>query len=173
MLHVLTLHYFMFHEFGQILSYVNSIHSNIKFTREIKQNQSINFLDLKIIRIENKHEFSVFHKPIHTDTTIHSTSSHPAQHKLAAYYSMFHRLTEIPMSNNNFEVELNIIKLIAINIGYNEHIINKMLQQKLLKKALKSIFPPQEKKPNTIYCSITSYTGNILTKIARQIKRKE
>ncbi|CAG9834017.1 unnamed protein product, partial [Diabrotica balteata] len=76
----------------QFLSYINSLHSHIEFKIETEQNQSIIFLDLKIIRLKNKHEFSVFHKPTHTDTTIHNSSSHPTQHKLVAYHSMLHRL---------------------------------------------------------------------------------
>ncbi|CAG9828424.1 unnamed protein product [Diabrotica balteata] len=85
--------------------------SHIEFTRETEQNQSINFLDIKIIRLKNKHDFSIFHKPTHTDTTIHNSSSHT---------------TQIPMSNYNFETELNIIKQIAVNNGYNEQTINKI-----------------------------------------------
>lgn len=37
-------------------------------------------------------KFSISHKPTHNDIIIHNTSLHPSQLKLAAYYSMIHRL---------------------------------------------------------------------------------
>ncbi|XP_050503867.1 uncharacterized protein LOC126882821 isoform X1 [Diabrotica virgifera virgifera] len=83
---------------------------------------------------------------------------------------MIHRLTEIPMTKNNFEIELNIIKQIAVNNGYNEQTVNNILNQKLNKKALELVYPPPQKEPRT-FCSLT-YTGKITTKIARYIKKK-
>lgn len=50
----------------QFLEFINNIHPNIKFTIEKEINNSINFLDLTICRVKNKHEFSIFHKPIYT-----------------------------------------------------------------------------------------------------------
>ncbi|CAG9826269.1 unnamed protein product [Diabrotica balteata] len=58
----------------------------------------------------------------------------------------------------------------TINSGYNEQTINKILNQKLHKKALKLVFAPPEKKPSS-FCSIT-YTGKISIKIDKHIKKK-
>ena len=63
---------------------------------------------------------------------IHSSSMHPFSHKLAAFRSYIHRLVNVPMSQENFQVELNIIKQIAINNGYIPHLIDKMVVKKLL-----------------------------------------
>ena len=51
------------------LEYLYSLHKNVKFTMEIKINDSLNFLDLTITRISSEHSFSIYHKPSHTDIT--------------------------------------------------------------------------------------------------------
>lgn len=151
------------------LDYINNIHPNIKFTIEIENNNSINFLDLTISRKENKHVFSIFHKPTHTDTTIHKSSCHPTQHKHAAFYSMIHRLITVPMINTNFQKELNIIKQIAINNGYTTQLINKILNKKLYKKALNMIFPFTRDNGNNF--KIITYIGQASEIIAKFLKK--
>lgn len=121
--------------------YINSIHPNIEFSIEIEQDKSINFLDITITRLQNKHEFSIFRKPSHTDTTIHSSSIHPYQQKVAAYNSMIHRLLHIPLSETNFARELNIIKQVAYNNGYNPDLIDSILQKKKYKIAIQQAYP--------------------------------
>lgn len=95
--------------------FINSLHPNIKFTSEIEEHNSINFLDVTITRNNNKLNFSIFHIPTHT-ITIYNTSFHPFQHNLAADNSMVHRLLSIPMSDESFNKELIIIKQIAYAI---------------------------------------------------------
>jgi hypothetical protein len=113
-------------QLDQLLNYINNIHPNIKFTVEIEQNQMINFLDLTIKNVNNKHAFKIFRKPTQTDQTIHVTSNHPYQHKMAAYNHMIHRLNNIPMSVDDYQEELNIIKYIADQNGYKPTKIDKM-----------------------------------------------
>ncbi|KAL3283515.1 hypothetical protein HHI36_006654 [Cryptolaemus montrouzieri] len=107
----------------RLLNTPKNLHPKIKFTSEIEQNNSINFLDLTITRSNNKHQFLIYHKPSHTDITIHYTSAHPYQHKVAAFNSYIHRLLNTPMSNDNYFKELNLIKQIAINNGYDAYYI--------------------------------------------------
>ena len=99
---------------------LNKLHSNIKFTIELESDNSINFLDLNITKNNNKLSFEIFHKPSQTDMVIHNSSAHPFSHKLAAFRSYIHGLVNVPMSQENFQIELNIIKQIAINNGYTE-----------------------------------------------------
>lgn len=127
-------------------NYINSIHTKIKFTLESENNNSINFLDLTIIRTNNNLEFSIYHKPSHTDLTINNKSYHPIQHKLAAYNSMVHRLINVPMSQTNFNKELNLIKQIASNNNYNPKIIDKIYSRMSYKKAIKEIMPITKEK---------------------------
>ncbi|KAK9890817.1 hypothetical protein WA026_012160 [Henosepilachna vigintioctopunctata] len=69
-------------------NFINAVHPNIKFTTEIESDKSIDFLELTITRLNNKFDFSIFHKPSHTDTIIHNSSCHPYPHQMAAFQSM-------------------------------------------------------------------------------------
>ena len=125
--------------------HINKLHPNITFTMEREANNSINFLDLTITKIENKLSFSIFHKPTHTDMIIHKNSLHPYTHKLASFHCYIHRLLNIPLSPIDYEKELQIIKQIAVNNGYQPTLIDQMLDKKLYKRALKSVYPVQKK----------------------------
>lgn len=155
-------------QLDNFLDFINSIHNNIKFTIEKEHNNSINFLDLSINKINNKHNFAVFHKPTHTDMTIHNTSCHPIQHKLASFFSMIHRLITLPLNKFNFQKELNIIKQIAVNNGYTPKIIDKMLNKKLYKKAINLVFPTVKESKNNY--KVITYLGHISNKIANFLK---
>lgn len=118
---------------------LNDLDKNIKFTLEIENNKSINFLDLTITRSQNKHIFKIYHKPTHTDITINKSSTHPGTHKLAAYRSLIYRLVSIPMKKTDFEIELDRIKTIAINNGFKSHTVDKLLRNNRKDLLLKSI----------------------------------
>lgn len=150
-------------QLDSFLTFINSVHSNIKFTIEMEQNNSINFLDLTISKINNKHDFSIFHKPSHTDITIHNSSVHPYSHKLAAFNSMIHRLLTIPLSIDNYNKELNIIKQIAVNNSYDPKLIDDIIAKKLHKQSLEQVFPSSKNKNNN-FNSLT-YFGKPSIKI--------
>lgn len=157
-------------QLSKFLNFINNIHPNIKFTIEEEINNSINFLDLQISKINHKHEFSIFHKPSHTDITIHSSSTHPIQHKLAAFHSMVHRLLNIPMSPSNYLSELNIIKQIAVNNGFNPNIIDKLLIRKQFNLTLKSVYPLDVTKNNSKFKCLT-YFGPPTEKVSAYLKK--
>ena len=54
-----------------LLNYTNSIHPNIKFTYEKKNNFQISFLDVKIIRERKKFDTTIFRKATHTGQLLH------------------------------------------------------------------------------------------------------
>jgi hypothetical protein len=58
----------------QVLKEFNNINQNIQFTLELEQNNSINYLDLTIIRKPNNFEFKIYRKPTNTSTIIHASS---------------------------------------------------------------------------------------------------
>ena len=96
---------------------------------------------------------------------------HPFSHKLAAFRSYIHRLVNVPMSQENFQVELNIIKQIAINNGYTSHLIDKMVEKKLFKQAIALVYPPPANLPPQKYHVLT-YIGSISDQIHKHIKFK-
>jgi hypothetical protein len=62
----------------------------------MENNNSIEYLNLLIIRQTDRMEININRKPTTTDLTIHATSNHPKEHKLAAYRYYLHRLNTLP-----------------------------------------------------------------------------
>lgn len=120
-------------EAEELHKHINSLSSQIKFSKEI-QNSQINFLDITILKERHMHKFKIYRKPTTTDIIIPSNSNHPWQHKLSTFHSMTHRLVNIPMSNQDFEKEKNIILYLALKNGYKSSIIEKMIRKKIKKK---------------------------------------
>lgn len=111
-------------------NYINSIENNIKFTLEIENNKILNFLDLQIYHDDNNiHNFRIYRKPTFSDAMISETSNHPINYKYAAFHSMVHRMMSIPMNESDRQIEINTIKLIARNNGYDDHIIDTLIQK--------------------------------------------
>lgn len=78
------------------------------------------------LTIKNVNQNQIFRKPTQTHQMIHQKSHHPYQHKIAAYRHMIHRLNSIPMSDENYQIELGNIKYIAHKNGYQTAVIERM-----------------------------------------------
>ena len=115
-------------QIDHILNYLNK-QNKIKFTVEHEIDNSINFLDLNITLKNNKIKFKIYRKPTTTDTTINAQSFHPHSHKMSAYHSYVHRLLNTPLDDDDYHDELNTIKYIAQNNGYNTSIIDKIVRK--------------------------------------------
>lgn len=114
----------------------------------------------------------MYRKPSFTDLTIHNTSNPPRQHKLAAYYSMVHRLVNIPMSKLDYDNELNIIKQIACNNGFEPNLIDKLVHKKRHNKIIREIYPIINDNSNKKYKVIT-YVGKHNNTLAKFFKQEE
>lgn len=154
------------------LNKINNIHPKIKFKLELEQNNSINFLDLTITKVQGKHEFQIFRKPTHTDTVIHASSCHPWQHKMAAFNSYVHRLLTIPLSQINYKKELNILYHIAIANGYKRCIIDNLIKNKINKIITSLLYPVPEKKVNR-YNSSLIYIGTVSERVSKTLKQHD
>lgn len=119
----------------EFFNFLNTLSNKIKFTME-NQNKQINFLDLTITNEENKHTFSIYHKQTQTDLIIPSNSNHPWTHKMAVFYSLAHRLLNIPMNQSSFYKEKTRIRQISVNNGYKANLFDKILEKIKNKKSL-------------------------------------
>ena len=127
---------------NSFLSWLNLQYSTIDFTLEKEDNKSINFLDITITRIDSTLDFSIYRKPTYTDAIIPNSSNHPHNIKMSAFHSLLDRLINIPLTDINYNIELGIILKIATNNGYADKTILKLLNRKLKRKTLNSIYPP-------------------------------
>jgi len=87
-------------------------------------------LDLNISHITNKFEFNIFRKPTCTDTIIPETSNQSRSIKMSAIHSMLHRLISIPLNSSNYNKEIDTIKQIVRNNGYDTSIVDKLIFRK-------------------------------------------
>ena len=56
------------------LKYLNSLHSNIKFTMECEEDEKLAFLDLLIMKSNDNIELTIYRKPTHSGVFTHFTS---------------------------------------------------------------------------------------------------
>jgi hypothetical protein len=79
---------------------------------------TINFLDLTIIRQASKIEIDIYRKPTTTDTTINYTSNNPNEHKMAAYRYIINRMLTLPLPAERRNDEWQRILTTADNNQY-------------------------------------------------------
>ena len=147
-----------------IINHINTIHPNIKFDPTTEEDNQISFLDLKLIRLTDHIEVDIYRKPTTTDTTIHNTSNHPYEHKMAAYRYMITRMTTLPLTKTRKETEWKTITTIAQNNNYPIHTLNK-LRRKIKNKT----HTKKEEKDDTKWATFT-YHNHTIRKITNLFK---
>ena len=155
------------------LSYINSLNNKITFTMEIEKEGNLNFLDLSINfnKESQKLEYNIYRKPTHTDVVINNFSFQSQKIKHAAFHSLIHRLLNIPLSIDAYKKELEIIKTIATNNGYNTGIIDNIVKKHCKKRILNSIYTQSENSSNKNWSKI-NYLGPVSDRIASALKRE-
>jgi hypothetical protein len=68
-----------------INAYINNIHNNLKLNPTYEEQDSIDYLDLTVLRKHKKLEVDIYRKITTTDTTTNLMSNHPIEQKTAAY----------------------------------------------------------------------------------------
>ena len=113
-------------EVENILSCVNSINNHIQFTAEKEENNSISFLDLKIMKKPNGSlNFGIYRKPTHTDKYLNFDSYNPIQHKNSVIRTLIHRAEHL-CDEENKEQEKNHVVDVLQNNGSIEKIAKKV-----------------------------------------------
>ena len=83
------------------LEKLNEVHENIKFTLEEEENQTLNFLDVTIIRGDDGVKFKVYRKPTNKEDYIHFYSSHSIRTKSGvAIVASFYAHSEFAVKNS-------------------------------------------------------------------------
>jgi hypothetical protein len=121
---------------------------------------NINYLDLAIHRHNNNLSLGICRKPTLTDITIHFTSNHPLEQKLAAFIFYINRMITQSITEQAKQQEWNTILTIAKNNGFPLHIHNR--RNKLIAKTQQTLFTQtqQKKKMDQIHLSHSTYTQN-------------
>jgi hypothetical protein len=114
-------------------THINQIHNSIRINPTQEENGSINFLYLNIIRKPTHLEIDIYRKPTTTDTTINFESSHPLEHKTAAFRHHITRMHFLPLTAKKKQKEWKIIQHTATKNNFPENLQQKLKQQILHK----------------------------------------
>jgi hypothetical protein len=102
-----------------VLSEFSNTPKSLQFALEKESDKEINYLDITVVRKLKRFIFSVYRKPTSSSTVMHSTSCHPAEHKVAAFSFLYNRINQYPLLNNQKQKELNVIRQIAAENTYD------------------------------------------------------
>jgi hypothetical protein len=108
-----------------VLAEFNKIHKNLQFTMEQESNNTIKYLDISILRNNDKLEYNIYSKPTTSSTVIHASSFHPIEHERMAFNYSINRVDKYPLSLENMKIELNIIRQTAKENNYSHSIIKR------------------------------------------------
>ena len=110
------------------LNYINSLHSNIKFTMDEENNSSLPFLDVNIIKTNNCFEFAIFRKRTFTGLATNFFSFSPLIYKINAIKTLVHRGFSISSTYFKMHLEFESIRNLFFCNGYPIRLIEKLLK---------------------------------------------
>ena len=151
------------------LGYVNSKHSNIKFTKDIEEDMKLSFLDVTVTRKNDRFETSVFRKKTFTGLGSHYLSIEPILYKINTVRTMLFRAYNLSSSYLNFNNEINFLKNYFQDNGFPDDMFYKYV-----KRFLDKIYCPTPAmttvKKHTIYVSFP-YFGYISDALKKDIRK--
>ena len=103
-------------ERGEFFNFLNSQHSNIKFTFEIQKDHKLGFTDALISQANQNFCTSVCHKITAIGLYTNFISFMPHSYKIGSIKTLIHRTYEISNSWTSFNEEISNIKHIFIKI---------------------------------------------------------
>ena len=106
-------------------------HLEFKIFRE--EYKTTNYLDPSINRNHNNVDLSIYRKPTYIDVTIHFSSNHPYDEKLAGFHYV-NRMITMPIIEQAAKREWNTILIMAQNNGFREHLIHRLRNKLIAEK---------------------------------------
>ena len=152
------------------LEHLNNFHPTIKFTADYSHT-NVNFLDVQVIRSENKLVTDLFIKPTDTHQYLDASSCHVYHCKSSIPYSQALRLNRICSEGKFFDNRCNQLESWLMERGYNAKLVRrKVLEARGVNRNSLLDRPPNgPKEPkltfNIIYHPSFSRLREILAKI--------
>ena len=112
---------------------LNSVHSQIQFTKEVESHNSLAFLDVLIEKTDKGINTSTYHKPTCTGHLTKFSSFSPFRCKQNLVNSL-HRFYFICNSYSQFDTEFRFIKNTLLQNEYPSGFIDKCIRQVLNRK---------------------------------------
>ena len=108
------------------IEHLNSSHPSIKFTAEYSYN-SVNFLDVNVIKHGTKLATDLFVKPTDTHQYLQASSCHVYHSKRSIPYSQALRLNRICSEVSFFDKRCNQLETWLIERGYNDKLVRDQI----------------------------------------------
>ena len=115
---------------------INNIDEHLQFKISIEENKITNYLDLSINRNHNSVELNIYKKPTYVGVTIHFSSNHPYDYKLAGFHYYINRMITMPITEQAAKRKWNKIIIMAQNNGFLKHLISRLRNTLIAKKDL-------------------------------------
>ena len=122
----------------RFMTYLNSQHPKIRFTKEVESNGCMSFLDLNLRCQNNKLEISIFRKATFTGLGLSFFSFIPSTVKKSVVVSAVTRAFRLTSSYQLFDCELNFLRKFFQNNGFP-----KQLTESVIRYVLDKVFLPR------------------------------
>ena len=107
------------------MAWLNRQNPHIQFTKEIKENGKIPFLDCLVSRDENKLQTSIYRKPTHTDRLLDQSSYNPTSHKATTIQTLTRRAQLVCDSTDSLTNETNYLNSVFSKNNYNADFVQQ------------------------------------------------
>ena len=108
------------------LNILNSLDNDIKFTHEVENNNSLPFLDLLIVRDQEKILVDLYKKPISSNRLLNYKSHHPLHQKISIVKQMNNKIENL-CSDDFKEKNKKILKDTLSANNYPHFVVNSIL----------------------------------------------
>ena len=153
--------------------YLNSRHKSMKFTKEIEQENSLSFLDIRITRKTDIFETSVYRKPTFSGVYLNFKSYAPEVYKEGLVKCLLFRIYKLCSSWSIIHEEINTLKRILINNKYPLNFINYCIK-KFLDNCFVEKCPENNNAENSSkeeFTIVLPFLGNQSNVIRKQLKK--
>ena len=113
-------------ELKKFLECLNCYHPTIKFTADYSRDK-INFLDVEVIKKDNRLITDLFIKPTDTHQYLHATSCHVFHSKKSIPYSQALRLNRICSENSFLDKRCNQLEVWLKDRGYSDKLVRSQI----------------------------------------------
>ena len=151
---------------NELQLHMNAMDNSIKFTREEEsEEQSIPFLDTKLIRQNGGIKTVVFRKETHTDQYLNYWSHHPLHQKKGVIKTLRHRCETITSEPEDCRKEKAHLNSALEKCGYPKWILKEEKQDQQKKKGKK------KEKENMKGQVVLPYVQGVTEKLTRILKK--
>jgi len=107
---------------------MNNQHASMKFTSEFESNDIFSFLDIKIIRENNKFSTSVYRKPTFSGVFTHYSSFIDETYKKSLLFTLLFRCYSICSSFEKLHEEIEILRDIFKRNSYPSILLDQCIK---------------------------------------------